>query len=282
MDIKNTFAHQFMKSAQAASKSAFEVRFNSIQRGLLGQMNKKIEALNQSGVEREVEELQKHRDDLANKSNTLRDLQSDIRTNALRFLEIRDRADEILAAVDTDEDDNLTDEDVAAINAAVAELSENISKLKFTHQYTEFTDGNLANRMRVNAHELSGYTAETGTVDSEGAPATNDNRAILDSLALISAQAGDYADSSTILVGSLNQLITDTDTRAYDTEADLAQLTAGELASRVEQAEELKIRYGNLIRSISLTFEVQSSFADSLLQGGSFEPPKGSILNIFS
>lgn len=282
MNIKDTFAQQFARISQASNKAAFEVRFDSVQRGLLRQMNEKITDVNKSGVERQVEQLQKKRDGLVEKANNLRDLQNDMKTNALRFLEIRDKADAAIASADTDEDGSLSDDEVAALNVQIQDIAAEIAKLKFTHQHTEFTDGNLANRMRQQSVALSELTATTGVIDGEDDPKTNDNRTILAKLDLISTQANDFADSSTILVGSINQLIVDADKAAYDAEADVATLTAGELSRREESIADIETRYGNLIRSISLAFEVQSGLGDMLVTGNRFKPEKGSILNIFT
>lgn len=283
MIVKNTFAEQFGKIAQATGKAAFEVRFNSVQNGLIRQLNKKIDGVNQDGVQRDVERLQKQRDKAAELGNSLRDLQFDIKTNALRFLVIRDRADAAIAGADADADGTLSDDEVTALNDAIANITPEIYKLKFTHQYPEFTDGNLANRMRGQASTLSGLTAEAGIIDDAAAdPQTNDNQSILATLKSISNQANTFADSSTVLVGSINQQIIDTDKKAYDLEADVASLTAGEMSRRDNEVEDLKIRYGNLIRSISLAFEVQSSFSDSIANGTTFKPEKGSILNLFT
>ncbi len=282
MDIKNTFAKQFGEIAQRSNKAGFEVRFNAVQRGLLGQMNEKISEVNQNSVEREVARLQKKRDDLVAKSDDMRNLQFDMKTNALRFLEIRDAANAAVTAADADEDGSLSDEEVVALNSSIAEIKEEVFKLKFTYQYPEFSDSNLANRMRQQIVELEELTAVNGVVDDDVETGTNDNRAILGKLEDIGNQSNIFADTATVLVGSLNQLIIDSNKKAFDVEADVANLTTGELARREDEISEIQTRYGNLIRSISLAFEVQSGYADALAAGTQYEPEKGSILNIFT
>ena len=91
-----------------------------------------------------------------------------------------------------------------------------------------------------------------------------------------------YANSTTTLVGGINQVITDANKKAYSTEADLAQLTAGELAAKEIEINDIENRYSTLIKMISLAFEVNSTLADGLAQGTDFKAPRGSILNLFS
>ena len=283
MDIRKS-AQIFGRTQQTLNKVGFDVAFNSIERGLLKQMNNKINDVNKDSVTRDVDRLEKKRNGLVEKSNKLRDLQIDMETNSFRFLKIRDIGNTALGYADLNADneiDGALDADqVSAINAQVDILAKEISNLKFTYKTPEFTDGNLANKMRQQLADLQQYSLVAGAVDAEGAASTNDNRAFLTKLDQLVSQASTYTESSTLLVGSLNQLIIDTDSRAYDVEADVASLTAGELVRRENDIEDLEIRYGNLIRSISLLFEVNSSLADMLVTGTDYKPDKGSILNI--
>ncbi len=283
MDIRKS-AQLFGRTQQTLNKVSFDIAFDSIERGLLKQMNGKINDVNKDSVTRDVERLEKKRNGLVEKSNKLRDIQFDMETNSFRFLKIRDIGNTALGYADLNGDNeidgSLDADQVSAINAQVDILAKEISNLKFTYKTPEFTDGNLANKMRQQLVDLQQYTLTAGTVDAEGAASTNDNRNFLTKLDQLVSQASTYTESSTLLVGSLNQLIIDTDTRAYDVEADVASLTAGELVRRESDIEDLEIRYGNLIRSISLLFEVNSSLADMLVTGTDYKPPKGSILNM--
>lgn len=283
MQIKNQFAKHFAKIGQSANRAEFEVRFNQVQRGLLKQLNEKKAKIVDNGVEHDVARLQKERDKLFDRAQRLRDLQTDMKTNALRFLDIRDAAQKAVNAADEDENATLSADEVTALNKSIASIAEDVAKLKFTTASPEFTDGNLANRLRQEVATLQGLTAVEGTIDAEGSGSpSNDNRSILDTLESIVSRAENYAESATVLVGGLNQVIVDTDKQAYALEADLAELTAVEVAKQKDAIADLDIRYGNLIRSISLAFEVQSGLGDMLAAGTQFEAPKGSILNIFT
>ena len=283
MEIRKA-AQLFGRVQQTLNKVGFDVAFDSIERGLLKQMNKKINEVNKDSITRDVERLEKKRNGLVEKSDKLRDLQFDMETNSYRFLKVRDIGMSALGYADINQDNefdtSLSAEQVSTINAQVDLLAGEISNLKFTYKTPEFSDGNLANKIRQQLADLQQYSLTAGTVDAEGAASTNDNRSFLTKLSELVGQASTYSESSALLVGSINQLIIDTDSRAYDVEADVANLTAGELARRESDIEDLEIRYGNLIRSISLLFEVNSSLADMLVTGTDYKPDKGSILNI--
>jgi hypothetical protein len=283
MDVKNTFAGQFAQISQAANKAEFEVRFGQIQNGLLRQQNAEIEAVRENGIEREIAALQSKRDDLVDREDELRGLQNDLETNASRFQVIQLKASEALSAADADNDGNLTADEATALNAAAKEIFDEIFKLKLAHTFPNFTDGNLGNFMRQEAQTLDGLTAVDGTIDTAGTdPATNDNRALLDTLSTISSRSSIYAETSTTLFQGLTQLIIDVSTKSLELDFELSVLTSAGIEEQLGQIEDIENRYGNLIRSISLAFEVQSGIADALVTGTQFEPERGSILNIFS
>lgn len=283
MDVKNTFAGQFSQIAQATNKAEFEVRFGQIQNGLLRQQNAEVEKVRENGIEREIATLQSKRDDLVDRETELRGLKSDLETNASRFQVLQAKATEAIAAADADGNSTLSDEEATALNAAAKEIFDEIFKLKLAHTFPDFTDGNLGNFMRQEARTLEGLTAVSGTIDAAGTtPATNDNRSILDTLGTIASRSETYAETTTTLFQGLTQLIIDVSAKTLDLEFELSDLTSQGIEDQLGQIEDIENRYGNLIRSISLAFEVQSGLADALVAGTQFEPPRGSILNIFS
>lgn len=283
MDVKNTFAGQFAQISQAANKAEFEVRFGQIQNGLLQQQNAEVEKVRENGIEREIAALQSKRDDLVDREEELRGLKSDLETNASRFQVIQLKASEAIAAADADEDGTLSEEEATALNAAAKEIFDEIYKIKLAHTFPNFTDGNLGNFMRQEALALDGLTAVSGTIDAEGSGSpTNDNRNLLDTLTTISNRSETYAETTTTLYQGLTQLIVDVSAKTLDLEFELSDMTSRGIEDQLGQIEDIENRYGNLIRSISLAFEVQSGLADALVTGTQFEPPRGSILNIFS
>lgn len=283
MDVKNTFAGQFSQISQAANKAEFEVRFGQIQNGLLKQQNGEIQKVRDNGIEDEIAALQSKRDGLLDRQDEVRGLQFDLETNASRFQVIQLKANEAIAAADADENGILSEDEATALNEATKEIFNEIFKLKLSHTFPDFTDGNLGNFMRQEGVVLDGLSAVEGTLDAEGTdPATNDNRAILDALSTIAGRAATYAETTTVLYQGLTQLVVDISTQTFDLDFELSDLTSEGIEEQLGEIEDIENRYGNLIRSISLAFEVQSGIADALVAGTQFDPPRGSILNIFS
>lgn len=274
---------QLAKANQSLQKAAFESRFDTIQRGLLTQLNKEIEKVQENGSEREIETLQKKRDNLFKRVDDLKQVQFDLQSNSYRLLEVNEDAAAATTAANADADDTLSDDEAAALNTAKDEL---IAKLRNLHSFgteTGVTDGFIANRFRAYADALEGLTATTGAIDPEGTtPPTNQNRELIDALNTLAANAATDAESTSYLFSQTGRLIVDTQKAAYANEADLAELTATRIAQKQEEIENLEIRYTNLIRSISLAFEVQSGITDTLVAGTEFKPEKGSILNLFT
>ena len=70
--------------------------------------------------------------------------------------------------------------------------------------------------------------------------------------------------------------------KSYEHEANLMQYTSVELAKKSNEIVQLKIRYGNLLKAISISFEVGSGLGDALANSINPQNAKGSILNLFS
>jgi hypothetical protein len=276
-----TIASQFAKVSQASTKAAFETRFNSIQRGILKRQDKEIEVAVEDGTGQRLAALQKERDKLADSVPEIRDYQFSLNSNANRFLEVAESA-MAASGVDSDLNDVLSDEEVATLNAARDEIAENIRRLEQLY-FPGVQDGNIVQRMRQDADRLDALTAVAGVVDPQGTtPATNENRELIDLMTEIQTRAVTFASSTNTLVETANEMIIDIQRNLFDQESRLAENTVLEIAKKTEAIDDIKARYGFLLKSISLSFEVQSGLADLLAAGTQPPPEKGSVLNLFT
>lgn len=274
---------RFSKLQQALSKSGFEARFSSVQRGLLQQMQNEKQKVIDDGDEQKVAALQKKRDAIFAKVDTLRDTLTQLQTNSYRLLDVNDMANSAVNAANEDGNDELSADEAAALNTAKDKILDELYKIHGFSPNDGLTDGNIANRFRQIAETLSSFTAVAGPVDPSGTETpTNDNRALMDALSSLAERAATDAESTSYLVEGTNSLIVATNKKAYDTEADLAELTSASLARKQGELDDIEVRYSNLIRTISLAFEVQSGLGDMLAQGNVYKPEKGSILNMFT
>ena len=277
------FASAFSAISQAASRASFEQRFNVIQNGMIGQINKEIDKITDDGTERRLAAIQKKRDELVEHLIKAEDYRFGLETNKFRLWESSLDATDAASAAESDGDtSSFTADEAANLNEAKTFLVEKIRNLRFLYFPSEFSDSTFVNLARQDANALEALTAEAGTVDAEGTdPTTNDNRPLLDLMNTVATRAANLSESIDTLVGGVNQLIIDGQTKMYGLEADLAEISAVELARKTEEIEAVKAKYATLLNVISLSFEVNSTLGDMLVTGTTPPPDRTSILNLF-
>jgi len=283
MAYNSVFANAYSAISQAATKSAFEQRFNAIQRGMISRLNDEIDDVVNDDTERRLTEIQDRRDELFGYAGKAREYLFGLETNKSRMFEISLDASNALSAAEADGDlASFTAEEAAALNEAKDFLVEKMRSLRFLYFPGDISDSSFVNQVQHDAQSLEALSAVAGTVDAEGTdPTTNDNRPLVDLLGEASNRAYSLTESLDVLMGAVNQLIIDSEKKMYGLEADLAEITAVEVQRKTEEIEGLKAKYGNLLRAISLSFEVSSSIGDMLVTGTTPAPDKTSILNLF-
>ncbi len=279
----NFFANAYAAISQAATKAAFEQRFSTIQRGMITRLNKEIDDVVNDGTERKLAALQDRRDEIATYIGQAQEYLFGLETNKLRMFEISLDSSDALSAAEADGDlASFTADEAANLNEAKSFLIEKMHSLRYLYFPGDISDSTFVNQIQQDAQSLEGLTAVAGTVDAEGTdPTTNDNRPLVDLLGEVSNRAYGLTESLDTLMGAVNQLIIDGEKEMYSLEADLAEITAVELDRKTQEIEELKAKYGNLLKAISLSFEVSSSIGDMLVTGTTPAPDKTSILNLF-
>jgi len=240
--VDEIFLRTYSQVRQAQTKAAFEVRFNAIQRGVTERINKEIDKVNSDNPIRELEALEKSRQELTVELELARAYKFGLETNSFRFLEINSDANTAVAAADADQNSTFSAEEVAALNEAKDQLAEKIRNL-LQLQFPGFSDGNMIQRIRQDADTLDTLTAVEGVLDPEGTdPVTNDNRTLIDLMTEISDRALTYSESTDILVGSVNQLIIDRNTELFDIEADATRITLVDVKKKTAEIDGIKTR----------------------------------------
>jgi len=283
MANQSVFGAAFSAISQANSRAAFEQRFNAIQTGFIKRLNKEIDQVTNDGTERRLAEMQKRRDEVVDYLVKAEKYQFGLQTNKYRLLEISEDASSALSNAEADGDTTtLTDAEAAQLNEAKENLVEKMRNLRALYFPGEFSDTAFVNSTRRDADALEALTAVAGTVDAEGTdPTTNDNRPLIDLLNDLISRASNLSESTDTVIGGVNDLIIDGQAEMYGLEAKMAQISEVELQRKTEQVEELKAKYGNLLRAISISFEVSSTIGDMLVTGTTPPPDKTSILNLF-
>ncbi len=250
---------------------------------MITRLNKEIDDVVNDGTERKLAALQDRRDEIATYIGQAQEYLFGLETNKLRMFEISLDSSDALSAAEADGDlASFTADEAANLNEAKSFLIEKMHSLRYLYFPGDISDSTFVNQIQQDAQSLEGLTAVAGTVDAEGTdPTTNDNRPLVDLLGEVSNRAYGLTESLDTLMGAVNQLIIDGEKEMYSLEADLAEITAVELDRKTQEIEELKAKYGNLLKAISLSFEVSSSIGDMLVTGTTPAPDKTSILNLF-
>ena len=283
MADQSVFGTAFSAISQAASRAAFEQRFNAIQNGFINRMNKEIDEISDDGTVERLAALQERRDDLFEYLKKAEDYRFGLETNKGRLWEISLDATDASSAAQADGDtSSFSQAEADQLNETKANLVEKMRNLRFLYFPGDISDSTFVNLIRQDADSLESLTAVAGTVDAEGTESTtNDNRALIDLLDTLSTRASNLSDSTDTLIGGVNQLVIDGQTELFDLEADMTEISAVEIARKTEEIEALKARYGNLLRAISISFEVSSTIGDALVTGTTPPPDRTSILNLF-
>lgn len=273
-------ANVFGKVQQALSRQAFEIQFKSIERTVIKQINKEIDAATDDGTAERLNELQNKQRDLAERADRAREYRFGLETNAARFLEISSAAGNLVNSYGGNT--SLTADEADNLNARKTEIVENIRRLQLL-RFPDFSDGDITNKLRQDAETLEALTAEAGTVDAADAdPQTNDNRQLLTLLNDISDRALNFKTSTELVIESVNDFLIEAQTELFDLETDLTQITAVQIERNTQKADDIKLKYATLLKAISLSFEVNSQLGDILNKGSNPPPEKGSILNLFT
>jgi len=279
--VDEIFLRTYSQVRQAQTKAAFEVRFNAIQKGVTERINKEIDKVNSDNPIRELEALDKRRQEMTVELELARAYKFGLETNSYRFLEINSDANAAVAAADADENSTFSADEVTALNEAKDQLAEKIRNL-LQLQFPGFTDGNMIQRIRQDADTLDTLTAVEGVLDPEGTdPVTNDNRTLIDLMTEVSTRALTYSESTDTLVGAVNELIIDGNTELFDIEADATRITLVDVEKKTAEIDAIKTKYATLLEAIALSFEVTSGLGDMLSESLDRRPDKTSILNLF-
>ena len=280
MDEISRGIQQHGKLRQASTKAAFENRFQTIQQGLIKNLNKEILKVNDASLNRKVEALQKERNKIIETIPNLETYQFNLQTNVARFLDIQEKAVGALG-YDQDSNDALSAEEAALLNETKELISYKIKTL-VNATYPGIVDGDLVANMRKDALALDDLTAVEGVIDEEGASSlTNANRTLFDLIEEVADRAFTFSSSTQVLVFSTNEMLINMQKSVYSKQADLSELTAVELARKTKEIDALKLQYSNMLQVLSMSFEVGSGLGDLLAEGSLVQPEGGSILNLF-
>ena len=270
---------------QAVARPAFELRFNQLQNSMIRRVNDQIDKINEdTDNTRVVAKLEKDRNELVDDVPRLRTFLFGNEANRNRLLDLSTVVISATAKFsEVDDDTNLTADEASDINALKDQIVERLEGL-FVIKHAGIQDSNIIEKLTDLVDELNGLTAVAGVVDAEGSGSlSNNNRALLDKLAeaQIRVDVGAVVTQNTAHV--TNGLILKFQKKILAIDAEFIGISTVDAQRRIKEIADLRIDSANLLRAISISFEVSASFTDFIARSLSpRQVPPGSVLNLFT
>lgn len=281
-----TFAASFAKLNALNMDVMFEVRFNAMQNMLLKRANDEIAKVQQADKTGDVlAQLDKRRKSLTEELPLIQQYVFSASGNIDRLESANVPVTSALSYFVADGTDKtaLTAEEADAVNESIAESLEYVDQVALL-SHPKISGTHTILRLRDLANEIRGMSAVEGAVATEDDEApVNDNRALLTLLREFSttvnvAYAGsvDSRDQATELSLSLQ-------TKLMEIESSAAEATEIGATKVVEEVDAIKLKYANVLKAVSISFEASKQIFAYLDGGLSPQRPQpGSVLNMFS
>ncbi|MDH5749900.1 MAG: hypothetical protein OEY85_11385 [Rhodospirillales bacterium] len=280
----NVFAEVFAKTARDAARVSFEQNFARLQSTLIDRLNADIEkTIDEDSVNKFEARITREADKLTETIPVLSKILFEAESNQIRLGDLITNISSAISAFSTDDDDtNLTAAEVATLSALKDSISQDLEYLN-VHSLTGVILPDSVEDLKAYYSTLNALTPVEGTVDASGSGSpSNDNRTLLDLLGTL----GSLADTADLVNDNTKYLVfnlkLDAEAELNKLEAERLEFNLVELQRRSDAIDNLKAETGNLLRTISISFEIQAYFVESLSQSLSDRQPEpGSVLNLF-
>lgn len=283
----SNFAYVFAKLGAVGQDLAFNVRFNAMQNMLLKRANEEIEkvkAADKTGDK--LMALEKQRSQLTEDLVPVKAYQFAAEANVQRLYEAQNIGNDalpLLRNLDNSPKASLMAEEAEAVNAkkdAMLELADNIMMLS----HPDINDGNVVFRLRQVVEDIRGLSAVEGAVPAEDDPnPVNGNREFYDKLVTLQHTISVAYTGALDAREQAGELSVDMQTKLFEIEGEAADLTQVGVAKVIEDVDAIKLKYANLLKAISISFEASKSISTYLESGLAPQTyPTGSVMNMFS
>lgn len=270
--------------SEANFRFGFEQQFNQIQNTTVKRINSEIDrVIRDDDTPRRLAALEREYGTLEKNKALIDDFSFDLRANQGRLSGMQTKvADAIAAFSSVDDDTNLTADEVIALNAKRDELITDTSALILS-VHPDISTPFVVRDVKNMYETLKAMSPVEGVVDASGAPTTNGNRQILDDLTTLSGLLDTAYNVTTTTSENATDITLNISSSMAEKFSDMTQLSNVELTRRENQIDDIKSKYGNILRVISLSFEARIDYleqSNKSLQGWEVQP--GSILNLFA
>jgi chromosome segregation ATPase len=268
------FAFTLANSALNVQKVQFELQFNRLQNSLITRHNEKIEKLSTTpaSTRHRIEDLSKRQRKLVDALPAL----TDFRQGALNNKGALEKVfDEITVLFQTFNQDATVDAaEVSAFEAQRDALADRIENLwVFTHN--DIKDGNVVQYLKEDVATIRGLQITAGPLTA--------NSGVSDTLTALQSEVNVAINVTQNTASTALDMVQNIESKFANLDSQLLELTSEEQTRRQSEIEEAEVNLGNLLRRISLSFEINSSLSQALSSRlKPFTPPPGSAVNIIS
>ena len=284
MAFTNPLATTLSKVLSAGARPAAEHSFSLMQNTYIRRLNTEIQKVNdvRGDVARD-HEIRRENVKLSSQMTSVQKYVFDNQSNLGKLTELADQVADLSSVFGSDGDAL----DVTAQEASdfVTQRDAVVAKIDTLYNLSH---PDVANFGRIKdlldqVETLSAYTPDVGPVDPEDTVNPNNNRQIADFMSELAnkVSVAMTVSEETIYMG--NQMASTYQESIYSNDADLLQMSQIDQADRTQQIEDLKIKYANMLKAVSLSQEVALSNAEGFAKSlnGNNLPESGSVLNLF-
>lgn len=265
--------------ARIASQTArpnFEFRFNQMQNTIIRRVNKEIARVNDSSNSNrhKVEKLRRDGLKLADALPLVTAYREGNFNNLGQLERLIEDATTLTNALGAD--DAVDQAEVDAFNAERDLIVERLENL-FFFIHPDLVDGNAIQILKDEIDTLNALAPEVGSKSGLAA-----NQTATDAVTTFLAKADNALSVTTITVSTALDLEQKIQSDLISNQSEFVELTALDQARKVQEIENIKIDFANILSAISLSFEGNQGFAEELNKFLTpFRPAPGSILNLF-
>lgn len=262
------------QTAVQNQRFTFEVRYRAIESTVVGRINKEIE----ERVE-QTDYASRNRlvDDIRKLEKGLPSVQEYLQANKNLKSQLEGVVDEVNALLETlGDDDAVTQEEVDAFNDRKGEL---VNKLKRLQElsHPDFVDTKEIGRIKDR------FVDAIEALDPVVGSKTADNAGVTDTLFNLITDANISSTNSQNTINTVFAVENSIKTKSLEIQGKILEFDEITLKQQEFDIEEIKGKYSNVLKAISLSFEGNAALVESFdkLFQGQQRPEPGSIMNLF-
>ena len=265
--------------------SSFETSFQGIQKTVINRINADIQrVIDTDNTPKRLADLDRESNLLKRNQVLIDNYHYQTRSNRLNLEEMIPSNTAAIDAFSADDDNtNLTANEVETITAMRDEMISRTHRLMDTVHPDIFTPYALMT-VKEELENIKAVDVTAGVVDAEGSGSpSNNNRASLDFLTDFAAKLETALNTSLTAEEMASDISFKTQAKSAVNISTLTEISTVELQKREDEIADIKSKYGNILKAISLSFEFQVQNIDRMTAAlGKPQIEPGSVMNLFA